>query len=136
VLEAPQHNPDWPSDITLWINGLEIGSWTCPGDYGGKRGQLTPRWWPEDQTMYGLLKIWRVDSSGSYIDGERLSDRSIEQLRLAGSNHVSVRLGVKPEARNVGGINLFGRRCGNYPQDLVMRLHYSFPEGNKPYKLK
>ena len=134
--EAPQHNPDWPSDITIWINGMEIGTWTCPGDYGGKRGALTPGWWPEDQTMYGLLKIWRVDSSGSYIDGAKLSDVTLAQLNLAASNHVTVRLGVKPDARNVGGINLFGRRCGNYPQDLVMRLHYAFPEGNKPYKLK
>jgi len=24
----------------------------------------------------------------------------------------------------VGGINIFGRRFGNYPQDLVLRLRY------------
>lgn len=86
--------------------------------------------------MYGLLKLWRVDGSGSYIDGEKLSSTSIEKLNLAASNHVTVRLGVKADARNVGGMNIFGRRCGNYPQDLVLRLHYVFPEGNKAYKLK
>ena len=43
--EAPLHNDNWPSDITLWINGVEVGTWTCPGDFGGQRGRLTPEWW-------------------------------------------------------------------------------------------
>ncbi|MFX9246770.1 transcriptional regulator, partial [Acinetobacter baumannii] len=43
--EAPLHNPDWPSDITLWINGVETGTWQSPGDFGGERGLLTPVWW-------------------------------------------------------------------------------------------
>src|SRR5207248_7452285 len=29
--EAPLHDNDWPSDITLWINEHEVGTWTCPG---------------------------------------------------------------------------------------------------------
>jgi predicted transcriptional regulator len=36
--EAPLCNDDWPSDITMWINGVEIGTWTSPGDFGGERG--------------------------------------------------------------------------------------------------
>jgi predicted transcriptional regulator len=35
-----------------------------------------------------------------------------------------VRLGVKPDALHVGGLNLFGRSFGNYPQDLTLRLEY------------
>src|SRR5690606_17533395 len=26
--EAPLHHDDWPSDITLWINDVEVGTWT------------------------------------------------------------------------------------------------------------
>jgi len=42
---------------------------------------------------------------------------------------VKVKLAVKPGARHRGGINLFGRKFGNYPQDLVMRIAYDIPSG-------
>ncbi|MBA2702028.1 MAG: helix-turn-helix domain-containing protein, partial [Chloroflexi bacterium] len=32
--EAPLHDPDWPSDISVWINGVHLGEWTCPADFG------------------------------------------------------------------------------------------------------
>jgi predicted transcriptional regulator len=35
-----------------------------------------------------------------------------------------VRIGVKADARYVGGLNIFGRHFGNYPQDIVLRLRY------------
>ncbi len=34
---------DWPSDITIWINDIEIATYTSPGDFGGRRGKYTPR---------------------------------------------------------------------------------------------
>ena len=43
--EAPLHHDNWPSDITVWLNGLELGSWTASADFGGQRGALTPSWW-------------------------------------------------------------------------------------------
>lgn len=134
--EAPQYDLDWPSDITLWINGVEIGTWTSPGDFGGSKGNFTPSWVPEDQTQFGVLKLWRVNSEGSFIDGGRLSKIRIAELGLEKANHIEVRLGIKPDARNVGGMNLFGRHFGNYRQDLLMRLRYSFPDGEKPVKVK
>ena len=134
--EAPQYDLDWPSDITLWVNGVEVGTWTSPADFGGTRGKLTPAWWADDQTMYGLLKVWRMNGEGSFIDGERLSAVTLADLRLHEKNHIVVRLGVKEDARHVGGMNLFGRRCGNYAQDLVLRTHYRFEGSNPPYRVK
>jgi predicted transcriptional regulator len=58
--EAPGFNENWPSDITVWVNGREIGAWTSPGDFGGIRGKLTPGWWRLNATQYGLLKHWIV----------------------------------------------------------------------------
>ena len=126
--EAPHYNAEWPSDITLSINGTEVGTWTSPGDFGGIRARLTPAWWQLDQSTHGLLKRWRVDAEGAFIDGERLSGIRLSDLLIAGSNHVMVRLEVKADARHKGGINLFGKRFGNYPQDLVMRLDYAFEQ--------
>jgi predicted transcriptional regulator len=122
--EAPDYNPDWPSDITVWINGVEIGTWTSAGDFGGKHGLLTPTWWVDHMTQFGLLKVWSVDRTGSYVDGNRASDVSLPRLMVTPQQPVTVRIGVKPDAEHQGGFNLFGRGFGNYAQDLVLRLHY------------
>ncbi len=122
--EAPLHNPNWLSDITLWINGTEVGTWTSPGDFGGERGVLTPAWWGVENTQFGLLKNWRVDQQGAYIDGRSISETNLDALRLPDEPFITVRIGVKPDAANDGGVNLFGRKFGNYETDLVMRLGF------------
>jgi predicted transcriptional regulator len=125
--EAPFHHDDWPSDITLWINGIEVGTWTSPADFGGQRGKLTPSWWEEHNSQYGLLKVWRVTPQGSWIDGLKLSQVTLADLKLEQVRYISVRLGVKETARHVGGINIFGRLFGNYPQDIALRIPYRLP---------
>ncbi len=123
--EAPLFNLDWPSDITIWMNGIEIGTWTSPADFGGERGYLTPEWWGTQNTQYGLLKTWRVARDGSYLDGRKISEVKVSDLSVADKPYIAVRIGVKPDAVNDGGINLFGRRFGNYETDLMLRLDYA-----------
>jgi predicted transcriptional regulator len=122
--EAPNYNADWPSDISVWINDVHIGEWTCPSDFGGRRGHLTPAWWPSNLSQYGLNKRWLVTQDGTSLDGEPLSDVTIDALQLEHQPTIKLRLGIRPEARNVGGINLFGRGFGNYPQDLFVRIEH------------
>lgn len=122
--EAPLHHKDWPSDITVWVNDVEIGSWTSPGDFGGQQGVLTPGWWESWNSQYGLLKVWQVNAEGSFVDGVQVSPVTLSALRLKESSTIAVRIGVKPDAPHVGGMNLFGGRFGNYPQDIVLRLRY------------
>lgn len=122
--EAPLHDPDWPSDISVWVNGIHLGEWTCPGDFGGSRGRLTPSWWEEKDSQFGVLKRWRVTDAGTTIDGLLLSSVSIGALRLVRNEPIVVRIGVRPDATNVGGMNLFGREFGNYPQDLGLRIEF------------
>lgn len=123
--EAPLHHDNWPSDITVWINGVEIGSWTSPADFGGQRGLLTPSWWDTNNTQYGLLKVWKVSMQGSYVDGVKVSAVTINELKIGVYGSIAVRIGVKENARHIGGINLFGSRFGNYPQDIILRQSYS-----------
>lgn len=122
--EAPNYRNNWPSDITMWINGMEIGTWRSPGDFGGRRGKLNPSWWSDDCTQYGLLKTWRVTKEGSFIDESKISDVNIEQLNLADGNYITMRIGVKDDAKYVGGINIFGEKFGDYEQNIVMRIDY------------
>lgn len=119
--EAPLSNPDWPSNISMWINGIETGTWTSPGDFGGQRGALTPMWWEEWNTQYGLLKTWRVTAEGSFIDGTQVSAITLSKLNITDKNYITVRIGVKNE-ETPGGVNIFGSKFGNYPQDIRMRM--------------
>ncbi len=122
--ETTGHNNEWPSDISVWINGVEIGSWLSPGDFGGVRGRLNPSWWPKDHTQYGVVKSWITDETGSKVDGVPVSDTRLSDLGIGYQSQVVVRIGNKPDAAHVGGINLFGRHFGNYPQDLILRIRY------------
>lgn len=122
--EFSNYKEDWPSDITLWINNVEIGTWTCPGDFGGKHGNLTPMWWLDRYTQYGLLKCWSVTNQGSFLDGVKLSDVTLADLALDTQKPIDVRIGNKPDAQFPAGLNLFGHKFGNYPQDIILRIEY------------
>lgn len=123
--EAPYHKLDWPSDITIWVNDTEIGTWTSPGDFGGQRGFNTPEWWTIHFTQYGLLKHWKINQNGSFLDGVKISDVTVEQLNLNEKPFISLRIGVKKDAFNAGGLNLFGPDFGNYRQGIIMNLRHS-----------
>jgi predicted transcriptional regulator len=120
--EYPGHNDVWPSDITLWINDQDVGTWTSPGDMGGKRGLLTPLWWNTNDTQSGFLKIWRIDQRGSWMDDQRLSDITVAELKVHDYESITVRIGIKDDAKNRGGINIFGSKFGNHPQYLRLRV--------------
>ncbi|MED5019176.1 winged helix-turn-helix transcriptional regulator [Paenibacillus chibensis] len=122
--EAPNYDPDWPSDITLWINGVEIGTWTSPGDFGGRRGKLNPSWWSDSGTQFGLLKTWCIDDTRSMLDEKEISAVTLNELNLASRSYVDMRIGVKEDAAYKGGLNLFGKRFGDHEQDLRMKIHY------------
>ena len=122
--EAPMYRDPWKSDIAVELNGCRLGLWTCPCDCGGRHGSLTPAWWGDLSTQYGFLKTWRVDENGSYLEGDRIGDTRLADLRLGEGDFIRLRIGVPGDAQHVGGINLFGERFGDYPQALVMRIGY------------
>ncbi|MDR2792198.1 MAG: helix-turn-helix domain-containing protein, partial [Treponema sp.] len=122
--ETPGTNKNWLSDITLRINTVEAGSWTSPGDFGGRRGILTPPWWKPEGSQYGILKHWIVTAAGSFVDGTRISDITLEDIALYEHSSIKVRIGVKGDARRLGGMNIFGRGFGNYDQGIILRLYF------------
>lgn len=121
--ETPGTNPLWRSDITLWVNGIDVGTWISPGDFGDKRGTFTPEWWKLEGSQYGLNKVWSVTEAGCSIDGVQVSGVTLSDLKLSEHHSVKVKIGVKDDAQNVGGVNIFGRGFGNYDQDIVLRLY-------------
>ncbi len=134
--EAPGYENDYPSDITLWINGVDVGTWTSPGDPGGERGRLNPAWWQDYMNQHGYLKVWRVDSNGTFIDGTKLSDVTIADIQVHPWQATRVRFGIKTSSSNRGGFTLFGRGFGSYEQDLVLRIQHSTRGGDLPMEIK
>ncbi len=122
--EAINYRPEWPSDISLFINGVRIGTWLSPGDFGGRRGLNNPDWWSDICSQFGHLLTWRIDDTGSFVDHMHASDVRLSQLSLQSGDHFTLRVGVEPTARHVGGMNLFGRGFGDFRQDILVRYSY------------
>lgn len=123
--EAPGINNEWPSDISFYLNDVKLGMWTSPGDYGDVKGIFTPEWWFPNWNQYGLLKMIVINKRGTFIDGLKISDVRIEQFNLDYSSPIRFRFEVEKDARNVGGLTIFGRGFGNYNQDIKVRIAYS-----------
>jgi predicted transcriptional regulator len=123
--EAPEFNDDYPSSITVWLNDVEIGTWCSPGDLGDRRGRMYPPWWPARIAQYGILTNWTVSHGGSYMNGERVSDMTLEDAQIAGRKPIAVRIGVKADAPHPGGFNLLGRGIGDHDQGILLRLFYA-----------
>ena len=122
--EAPGSAEDWPSDIHFHINGQALGCWTSPGDFAAAQGLNNPGWWFRHWNQYGLYKLLSVNRSGTFIDGIRISDVRIADLKIAPGTSVTFRLSVPETARNIGGLTIFGRSFGNYHQDIKVRMLY------------
>jgi predicted transcriptional regulator len=120
--EDHEFNLDYPSEITLWVNDLEAGTWNCQSDYGGRRGKLNPDWWPDKNTQYGMLKTWCITEQCCMLDDERTHTRGLSEFALTEKDFISVKIGIKPEATSKGGINLFGESFGDFSQNIVMKI--------------
>ena len=122
--EFPGSNNTWKSDITMWINDVEVGTWTSPGDFGDRKGRLTPDEWTRGNTQYGLLKTWYVGDKALGMDEFITNDTDVQELNLDDHPYMAIKIGVKDDAENQGGINLFGKRFGDYEQDIRVSFYY------------
>ena len=123
--EAPGINNDWPSDISIFLNDVKIGTWTSPGDYGDVQGIFTPDWWFPNWNQYGLLKMLVFNKKGTFVDGLKISDVTINQFNLDYKSTVRFKFEIEEDAKNIGGITIFGSEFGNYNQDIKVRIAYS-----------
>ena len=122
--EFPFSNDNWPSDITFSLNGVELGTWTSPGDFADIRGKYTPDWYPDNLNQYGLLKTIRITKHLTNMNGEPLSDITINDIPKD-QDTWHLRIEVKEDAEHVGGCTLFGKGFGNYDQDIKLKVYYS-----------
>ena len=123
--EYPGFNKDYPSDIHFSLNQTPLGVWVSPGDYGNRKGHISPAWWPESLNQYGLLKTLIINAEGTYMDGGlRLSDVTIDDLGIDYNSRMIFRIAVPQDTANCGGCTLFGEQFGDYNQAIRVKALY------------
>ena len=123
--EYPSFNNDYPSDIYFYINDISLGKWISPGDYGERKGLISPSWWPDLLNQYGLLKTLIINKKGTFIDSEnQIGKTTIDDLNIDYNSKINFKLAVPKETTNCGGLTLFGSDFGDYAQDINVKLYY------------
>jgi len=120
--EVPYFNNKARSAIGLKVNNREFPAWESPGDFGGKRGELTPKWWGVHKTQYGLLVSWKITRDGIFLNNEKTSTMSIGDLKATETPFIRIVFYIDENSNYKGGLNLFGRKYGNHEQGIIMKL--------------
>ena len=96
-----------------------------PGDFGSRRGRLTPEFWAGNgATQYGLLTTWEVREDGAYINETKVNKISIDKLNIMEKSYIDVRIGNREDAKYMGGFNIFGKGFGDFNQDIILTMDY------------
>jgi predicted transcriptional regulator len=98
-----------PSDLTISLNGVVLGTTLLPDDPADARGVLS-HFRGYDPGSYGYLVEQTVE--GAALDGVCQALRAGEPLRL--------RLEIRPDAIERGGLALFGETLGCYPVEPMI----------------
>ncbi|MBR2441781.1 MAG: hypothetical protein IKB20_01745 [Clostridia bacterium] len=80
--EITYHREDWPSDISVLLNGIDLLTFLSPGDFGGRRGRYTPKDWYINSTQYGLLYKITIDKNGTFLNNTQVSNTTIDDFKL------------------------------------------------------
>ncbi|WP_313467462.1 ArsR family transcriptional regulator [Carnobacterium sp.] len=122
--EFPVSNNIWPSDISIFVNDIKVATYTVPGNFSDIRGRYTPGWWNDRFSQYGLLKHIRINKLDTGIDGEKYSPVTIDDLHLQDHSLLKLRFEVEENAKNKGGLTLFGQGFGNHDQNILINTYY------------
>ena len=99
--------------------------WISPGDYGARKGYVSPAWWPEVLNQYGLLKTLIINNEGTFMDGtKKLSNTTIQDLNIDYNSYITFRIEVPRDTTNCGGCTLFGEDFGDHNQAIRMKAYY------------
>lgn len=99
--------PTSPSAVVLWLDRKEVGTWLAPGDPGDG----------------GWLTRWKITPSGTFINGVRKGDLTLESLDLEPPGPARLSLGLYTHAQPSKGLNLHGL-SGRHNAGVDFIIHY------------
>lgn len=79
-----------------------------------------------------MLKLIRINQEGSFIDGCRISDITLDDIKLDYKSELTFRIAVTDKPVNKRGLTIYGKHFGNYSQDLLARVLYNVHEVEDP----
>ena len=92
----------WPTEVTVALNGIEVENLMLPNDPADARGVLSHAH-KYDPGSYG------------YLCRVIVKEDLIQQLKLTKSNKLKISFKVKTNSDRAGGFALFGHKLGAYP---------------------
>jgi predicted transcriptional regulator len=122
--EAPGFSSQYPSDIYFYVNEKELGYWTSPGEFNDRPGIVSPNWWFKNLGQYGRYKMLIINKDGTFIDGLPIGNTTIEDLGIYHNSSITFKIEAPSKAANKGGVTLFGKSFGDYPDGIKIRLVY------------
>lgn len=130
--EYPGYKMHWPSTVHFELNGFSLGDTTLLGDFGDRKGLLTPSWWNLG-TEYGRQVTINISAHGTSINGEHTSSTTLQGVLAQTTEALTFKLATSQEYPK-GGLNIFGRKFGDYPQDINIRFAYNKAKTNLKVK--
>lgn len=116
------------SDLDFYLNQIKIGQITLAGDTGKGSGVYTPNWFDTSWKQFGTLKQISIKKEGTFIDGIKVSDTSIDSLGLDYSSILKFKIAVNKDSIHSHGVTLYGNSFGNYNQDIKIKIAHSKKE--------
>ena len=72
-----------------------------------------------------MIKTLRITDECVYLDETPVSTYNIKKLKLAEGDYITLRIGVKEDAKHQGGMNIFGEKFGDFSQGLIYMVDYN-----------
>jgi predicted transcriptional regulator len=109
------------TDVTFWVNGVEIGTQTVRVGDDREEAVYTPTWW-RTLPYHGELVKLSLNDGGCFINKRKTCDLTATKILTAQERFFTLRLGIKPNAEHMNGIMLFGRDFGRYNHGLLVKF--------------
>lgn len=113
------------SEVEFYLNQISIGKFTLAGDIGKDSGIYTPNWFDYSWKQHGVLKQISIKKDGTFIDGIKLSDVTIDSFELDYSSILKFKVAVASDSKYLSGITLYGKGFGNYNHDIRVQIKHN-----------
>lgn len=122
--EGPFGAKNFPAEINIFNHNHLLCMYISPGEFTKQPGKFTPSWWTYGQ--YGELLTIAINENGTFLNGLSVSEYNISDLMADASENafIDLKIACKKTQEYPGGITLFGKSFGNYPQGIVAKFFY------------
>lgn len=112
------------SELEFSLNSIHLGNFTLSGNIGMEQGIYTPNWFDPSFKQHGMLKQILIKNDGTFMDGIKLSDVTIDDFKLDDSSILKFKIATTDNAKYCGGVAIYGKGFGNYNQDIRVRIKH------------